>query len=291
MGPRLRVIDIETTGEAPPAEIIEFGRVDVVRTGHAWVVERPMARLYRPLGPIPPETMAVHHITEADFTPDTSVCTPERLQQAIRGGERPDVLVAHNCAFERLFLEAALPASLPWICTYKVALHVWPEAPRHSNQVLRYWRNLRLDSALAMPPHRAGPDAYVTAHLLTKLLGSASVERRADGAMDQPAEAPAHPAVRQAPRPALAGGAAGLPAMDGTADGHGCRRDLVCAAGGGAARHISGSPARQPESGSRLTTDDNALAGTRLGSARLSEQQPGAATMRQVSPPGQDRLR
>ncbi len=177
MGTRLRVIDIETTGEAPPAEIIEFGRVDVVRMGDAWVVERPMARLYRPLRAIPPETMAVHHITEADFTPDTPVCTPERLQQAIQGGERPDVLVAHNCAFERLFLEAALPASLPWICTYKVALQVWPEAPRHSNQVLRYWRDLKLDAALAMPPHRAGPDAYVTAHLLTELLSSASVEQ------------------------------------------------------------------------------------------------------------------
>ncbi len=131
----------------------------------------------RPLRAIPPETIAVHHITEADFTPDTPVCTPERLQQAIRGGERPDALVAHNCAFERLFLEAALPASLPWICTYKVALQVWPEALRHSNQVLRYWRDLRLDPALAMPPHPAGPDAYVTAHLLTELLGSASVEQ------------------------------------------------------------------------------------------------------------------
>ncbi len=174
---RLRVIDIETTGEAPPAEIIEFGRVDVVRAGDAWVVERPMARLYRPLGVIPPETMAVHHITTADFTPDTPVCTPERLRQAIQGGERPDVLVAHNCAFERMFLDTALPVSLPWICTYKVALQVWPGAPRHSNQVLRYWRDLKLDPALAMPPHRAGPDAYVTAHLLTGLLGSAGVEQ------------------------------------------------------------------------------------------------------------------
>ncbi len=177
MATRLRVIDIETTGVAPPAEIIEFGRVDVVQAGDAWIVERPMARLYRPLGAIPPETMAVHHITAADFTPDTPVCTPERLWQAIHGGEPADVLVAHNCAFERLFLEAALPASLPWICTYKVALHVWPGAPRHSNQVLRYWRDLRLDPALAMPPHRAGPDAYITAHLLTELLGLAGVEQ------------------------------------------------------------------------------------------------------------------
>ena len=36
---RLRVIDIETTGTQPPAEIIEFGRVDVVYDGAVAVVE------------------------------------------------------------------------------------------------------------------------------------------------------------------------------------------------------------------------------------------------------------
>jgi exodeoxyribonuclease X len=64
---------------------------------------------------------------------------------------------------------------LPWICTYKAALRVWPDAPRHTNQVLRYWRNLEIDQELAMPPHRAGPDAWVTAHLLLALLKEASV--------------------------------------------------------------------------------------------------------------------
>lgn len=61
----------------------------------------------------------------------------------------------------------------PWICTYKVALHVWPDAPRHSNQVLRYWRGYSLDPSLAMPPHRAAPDAWVTAHLVADLLRTA----------------------------------------------------------------------------------------------------------------------
>ena len=69
----LAVIDLETTGTEPPAEIIEFGRVDVVGDGSGAQVERPMARLYRPLNGIPPETMAIHHITEADFTVDTPV--------------------------------------------------------------------------------------------------------------------------------------------------------------------------------------------------------------------------
>lgn len=174
---RLRVIDIETTGMAPPAEIIEFGRSDVVSGGDGLNIERPMARLYRPLNGIPPETMAVHHITEADFNADTPVCSEDRLRMAVWGGEKPDVLVAHNCEFERSFIPSAVTEHLPWICTLKVALRVWPDAPGHSNQVLRYWRGLVLDPALAMPPHRAGPDAWVTAHLLRELLQHATVEQ------------------------------------------------------------------------------------------------------------------
>ena len=162
---------------APPAEIVEFGRADVVVGGDQPHVERPMARLYRPLNGIPPEAMAIHHITEADFDAQTPVCTPERLRQAVWGGAQPDVLVAHNCEFEQQFVTEAVTDALPWICTLKVALHVWPEAPRHSNQVLRYWRKLDLDLALAMPPHRAGPDAFVTAHLLSELIAFASVEQ------------------------------------------------------------------------------------------------------------------
>jgi exodeoxyribonuclease X len=172
----LRVIDIETTGDHPPAEIIEFGRVDVVSDDDRWRVERPMSRLYRPLNGIPPEAMAVHHITEEQFDADMPVCAEDKLRQAIWAGARPDVLVAHNSAFEQAFIPEPITAPLPWICTYKVALRVWPEAPRHSNQVLRYWRNLRLAPSLAMPPHRAAPDAYVTAHLLVELLEQASLE-------------------------------------------------------------------------------------------------------------------
>lgn len=173
----LRVIDIETTGFEPPAEIVELGRVDVASEGDSWRIDRPMARFYRPLNGIPPETMAVHHITEDDFDADTPVCSQELLRKAVWGGERPDILVAHNCAFEQTFITETATDALPWICTYKVALHVWPDAPKHSNQVLRYWRDLKLDAEMAMPPHRAGPDAWVTAHLLTELLKVSTTEQ------------------------------------------------------------------------------------------------------------------
>lgn len=176
----LRVIDLETTGTAPPAEVIEFGRTDVIVGDGAVEVRRPLSRLFKPLHGIPPETMAVHHITEANFTDDTPVCTLEGLRLAVWGGRSPDVLVAHSCEFERQFVTEEATDALPWICTYKVALHVWPEAPRHSNQVLRYWRGLDLDPALAMPPHRAGPDAWVTAHILAELLKETSVDQMID---------------------------------------------------------------------------------------------------------------
>lgn len=174
---RFRVIDLETTGLEPPAEVIEVGRSDVVLDANGVSIEPPLAWLYRPVNGIPPETMAVHHLTEADFGPDTFPCSPGHLQGAITHGAPAAVYVAHNCEFERKFITPNISGTTPWICTYKVALHVWPDAPRHGNQVLRYWRGLVLDPQFAMPPHRAGPDAWVTAHILGQLLMYASPEQ------------------------------------------------------------------------------------------------------------------
>lgn len=186
---RLRVIDLETTGMAPPAEVIEIGFADVEVSSRGIRISPPSARLFRPIGPIPPETMAVHHITEADIPADAPSGTIQQLRAAIWQSPTPDVLVAHNCEFERKFITEAVTDGAPWICTYKVSLHVWPDAPRHSNQVLRYWRGLMLDPALALPPHRAGPDAWVTAHLLAELLVGVDA-RDMIGWTDQPRPMP-----------------------------------------------------------------------------------------------------
>jgi exodeoxyribonuclease X len=173
---RIRVIDLETTGLAPPAEIIEIGRSDLVWGADGPMIENPLAWLYRPLNGIPPENMAVHHITEDDFGPNAPACTSDRLRAAIFHLSAPEILVAHNCEFERQFITPEVTGAIPWICTLKVALRVWPDAPRHSNQVLRYWRGMKLDHARAMPPHRAGPDAWVTAHILADLAQFASFD-------------------------------------------------------------------------------------------------------------------
>ncbi len=182
---RLRVIDLETTGMEPPAEVIEIGIADLEVSSNGVAISSPSARLFRPTGHIPPETMAVHHITEDDIPAGAPPCTTEQLRTAVWQHPKPDAFVAHNCDFERKFITDAISGQTPWICTYKVSLHVWPDAPRHSNQVLRYWRGLRLDPALAMPPHRAGPDAWVTAHLLADLLSCADARQMIEWT-DQP---------------------------------------------------------------------------------------------------------
>lgn len=163
----LRVIDFETTGMEPPAQVVEFGHCDLTGEPGNWTVGAPVSRLCG-VDAIPPEVRAIHHISLAEVA-DCSHFDPAEV---INGEGGPSVFVAHNLDFELKFLGDPL---LPTICTLKAAYRVWPDAPGHSNGALRYWLEdqglLSLDNATAMPPHRAGPDAYVTAHILKALLG------------------------------------------------------------------------------------------------------------------------
>lgn len=173
--PRIaRVIDYETTGtqDDEHAEIIEFGRIDVDLASRE--IFNPWSSLACPRGSIQAVTKAVHHITEADVA---NAPQARSLWDKFYEGCGPlDYLVAHNAKFERHFHNGD---GRPWIDTYKVARVVWPDAPTHSNQGLRYWLNLTVDSARAQPPHRALPDAYVTAHIFVRLLDEKTPEQMA----------------------------------------------------------------------------------------------------------------
>lgn len=175
---KIRVIDFETTGiptDDTPHAICEFAFVDVIGEGKAWNISVMGSALVDPGRPIPPEASAVHHITDAHIaqggTPDENGkptrAGPPDLACARLMQDPPDYFCAHNADFERAFFRGG---DVPWICTYKAALRVWPDAPAHSNQVLRYWLGLDVDGKLAMPPHRALPDAIVTAYILISLL-------------------------------------------------------------------------------------------------------------------------
>lgn len=90
-------------------------------------------------------------------------------------GQPGTAVAAHNISFDlRLLAQSGVTLDNPVICTYKCARHLMPDAPRHSNQVLRYW--LGLDDKYGdltlpgLPPHRAEADTLVTSRLLMELL-------------------------------------------------------------------------------------------------------------------------
>ncbi len=173
---KIRVIDYETTGtnEDADAEIIEAGSYDLSQSeSGAWSIGRPVRWLVRPSKPIPPVAQAVHHISDADVAEAPAL--RDVIDDFLDGA---DICAAHNARFEEHFTPHK---GLRWICTYKSALVVWPDAPGHGNQVLRYWLGVDTDQgfdyAKSMPSHRATPDAYVTAFILRRLLAERTVDQ------------------------------------------------------------------------------------------------------------------
>lgn len=172
----LRVVDLECTGLDPAkdgAEPCEIGWTDVTQNGPGWHVGETFSTFTKPSKPIPPTASAVHHIVD-----DMVVSAPSwaAVCQELARDKRDLVYAAHKASFERLFLKM----DIRWICTWKLAVHLAPKAPAYGLQVLRYWLKLDLDRERAMPPHRSGPDTYVTACLLARMLTKLSVEEAID---------------------------------------------------------------------------------------------------------------
>lgn len=173
---RIRVIDLETGGNGA-YDVCEIGWQDVVRgeDGRWSVTEERGSLLVNPGRPMNVETIAIHHILDAQVADAplwksvaSSVLRPE-------GGAL--ALAAHRAAFEQRYCTPALTGGARWICTWKCALRVWPDLPSFSNQRLRYSRMPEgLIHEIGLPAHRAGPDAYVTAHHLRDMLNLVPVE-------------------------------------------------------------------------------------------------------------------
>jgi exodeoxyribonuclease X len=177
---RIRVIDLETAGNGRN-DVCEIGWQDVVfDAGKGWQLDDERgAILVNPGRLISPETMAVHHIIDAQVAgaPFWNEIAPSILRPP--GGVV--ALAAHRAAFEQRFCRPGLTGGTSWICTWKCAMRVWPHLMRFSNQMLRYQRMPEgLVHDIGLPAHRAMPDAYVTAHHLRDLLREATVEQLLD---------------------------------------------------------------------------------------------------------------
>jgi exodeoxyribonuclease X len=169
---RIRIIDLETTGTTADDTVVEIAAVDLVGADIVIVG----SDLVRPWTAIPPQASAVHHITNEDVERCKPLedHLPHYLDEFRAFGV--DVFASHNWRFEAQWLEDKLEGR-PAICTYKCALRVWPNAPAHNNQALRYWLRPRgLNPMIASSSHRALPDAYVTAFILRELLEAATLD-------------------------------------------------------------------------------------------------------------------
>lgn len=167
----IRVIDFETTDIPPDASVCEAAYVDVLAEPPR-LAGRPYKNgwqtLVRTETPMSLTALATHHIPE-DVVRTSGIPWNSAKATLMGIGTSdgvPDIFAAHNAEFEKAFFN---PPDSKWIDTYKVALHLWPDSPSHGNQVLRYYLDLEVGEG-ASPPHRALPDAWVTAHILIKAL-------------------------------------------------------------------------------------------------------------------------
>lgn len=172
----VRICDVETTGlpEDPIRAICEIGWVDL--TLDTLSIGNPKTFFVNPGHPIPPHIRAIHHISDKDVA---AAMPPDQAVAFMLKDLGPeDVLCAHHASFEQSFIDAG---ERRWICSWKCALRAWPDAISHGNQALRYIlgfdEEAGFDPLQAMPPHRSLPDAYVTAHVLRRLLQLRPIER------------------------------------------------------------------------------------------------------------------
>lgn len=168
------VLDTETTGMSHEEDrIVEIAAVRLLYNGEGYDVDSVRHCVVDPERPIPAAASAVHHLTDAD------VVDARKLSDALTyiGVRSEDVIVAHNADFDRGFLKTLHDNE--WVCTWKCANKLIPDAPSYGNQVLRYHLGFEVEGGHGRngQPHSAGYDARTTAQLMIKLLELASLEK------------------------------------------------------------------------------------------------------------------
>jgi DNA polymerase-3 subunit alpha (Gram-positive type) len=170
------VFDCETTGsKSPPARVIEIGAYRV-RDGR--VVDE-FVRLVDPQMPIPPFISHLTGITE-EMTAEAPVF--EAIAHQLLEFIGDSVLVAHNSGFDMAFLNHEIARlypghriANPCLCTVKLSRTLLPDIENHKLKTVAEHYEVDLRNH-----HRAGPDAFATAHIFINLL----TRLRDDGVTD-----------------------------------------------------------------------------------------------------------
>lgn len=155
------VVDTETTGLSLEVDvIIEFALVVFEydrESGQVYRILDVFDELEDPGRPIPPESTAVHGITD-DMVAGKRI-NDARVNELLVG---VDLVIAHNARFDRPFLEDRLPvfSTLPWACSFQQV--AWAEESMASAKLeyLAYRLGFFYDA------HRAEADCLALLELL-----------------------------------------------------------------------------------------------------------------------------
>lgn len=151
-----RVIDTETA--SIEGGICEIAYVD----SDGECITGEFGTLTDPECEISVDAMAIHHITN-DMVKDA----PSGKRIASVAASTQLVKVAHNAEFDASVIGDDVSG---WICTLKLCRHFYPDAPKHSNQYMRYYLGLEVKVPDGLYPHRALYDCYVTEAILRRII-------------------------------------------------------------------------------------------------------------------------
>ena len=173
---RIIVLDSETTGLSEKDQVVEIATVELVQDSEKWCQGERWSTLVKPTCLVTPSARGIHHIL------DEELAEAPTMVDLLGGGPLPfldedSVLVAHNLVFDvRMLLQSGVPELLlprQQVCTYRSALHLYPDETSYKNSSLRYSLGLTVPQVDG-PPHRALPDAVTTASLLIRMLENSS---------------------------------------------------------------------------------------------------------------------
>lgn len=162
-------VDVETTGLDPSKdEIIELAMLPFRYSTDGIIVDvgEPINRLREPSAPIPPTITALTGITDAMVAGQR--IDPEEVTQFARSAA---VVVAHNAAFDRKFLERFCPkfSFKPWACSMS---EVDWAAEGFEGTKLAY---LAVGCGFFYDRHRAANDCLAAVELLSRALPKSGV--------------------------------------------------------------------------------------------------------------------
>lgn len=173
---QFRILDTETSGpnSTPPDMVCEAASVDYDSvTGQLMSPRSGLAHIGIPM---PPDAQGIHHISDQELEgkPDISVV----FKSVISPFPYPNIVLVAHSDYDQRVLKERLDPQVQWIDTLKAAYRLWPESPNHKNQTLRYFLKLQIPAKMQGGlPHRALPDAVVTALILIEALKLTSAEQ------------------------------------------------------------------------------------------------------------------